>query len=256
MAIKLLLPLIIVIILNLVGLLVAYKKQSDKLTDAAYSLSFLIVAIVALIEAKYRCTPFVIALVLVGIWASRLGYYLLKRVIKNKKDKRFDGIRNDLKRFGLFWVSQGLTAWILMLPILFLSTHSHKLGLLSLVGLIIWVFGFSLEALADYQKSKFKADKANKSKWIQEGIWHYSRHPNYFGEIMIWIGIYVICAGAISPVQIIISLVSPIFITVLLVFVSGIPKLEESADKKWGNNPEYMAYKKRTSILIPFPNKY
>ncbi len=121
------------------------------------------------------------------------------------------------------------------------------------VSLFEWTVGLIIETIADVQKIQFKNNPANKGKWIESGIWRYSRHPNYFGEIVVWIGVYIVAATSLPFVQAAIGLISPLFIIVLLLFVSGIPILEKSADKRWGNDPAYKKYKKRTSLLIPLP---
>jgi steroid 5-alpha reductase family enzyme len=244
------------LILNLIGFYFAYKNQSDKLTDGSYSLSFIVVAITALIIAKNRNFYFITSLLMVCVWASRIGFFLVRRVIRNKKDGRFDGIRNKPRKFLQFWLGQAVTAWLLMLPVLFETKHSHQFDVLAFVGLGVWVMGLSIESLSDYQKGRFKADNANKNKWIDSGIWHYSRHPNYFGEIIIWIGVYIFCFSALSNLQRYIGLVSPAAIIILLLFVSGVPALEKSAERKWGSNPKYREYRDKTNLIIPFYTKY
>jgi steroid 5-alpha reductase family enzyme len=255
MLINLVIALAVSLVINLLGFFIAFRKQSDKLTDAAYSISFLTIAIVSFIEAGSRDLSFIISLLIVGLWAIRLGSYLVYRVIKNGKDRRFDDIRSNAVKFCSFWLSQAAIAWLLMLPIMFETKHSHKLDLLLIIGVVVWAIGFVFESLADYQKGKFKANPKNKNRWIDEGVWHYSRHPNYFGEIMVWIGVYLVCFSALTGILRLIALVSPIIITMTLRFVSGVPPTEKSADKRWGDKPDYIAYKKRTNLIIPFYNK-
>jgi steroid 5-alpha reductase family enzyme len=126
----------------------------------------------------------------------------------------------------------------------------RTLGLIAYLGIIIWATGLVIETIADAQKFMFNNDPEKKGRWIDEGLWHYSRHPNYFGEILCWIGIYVY---AFYPEfeQGLVGLISPLFIILLLLFISGIPLLEKASDEKWGHNHEYKKYKRTTSVLIP-----
>ena len=123
-----------------------------------------------------------------------------------------------------------------------------------LVGTLIWILGFSIEVIADNQKSKFRSNPDNKDKFITTGIWSWSRHPNYFGEILLWIGITVIAFPVLQGWQFI-TLISPIFIIILLTQISGVRLLELRGKKKWGDNEEYKNYIKNTSVLIPLPPK-
>jgi len=246
----------IVLGINLLGFLIAYKSKSDKLTDISYAVSFISIGLFDLLRAKYINLYVIVGVWLVWIWALRIGTYLLMRVIENKKDRRFDGVRENFKKFGMFWLGQAIAAWVLMIPLSFSVGHIATIKTLPLVGILIWIIGLSIESLSDYQKSKFKSDPTNKGKWIDSGLWHYSRHPNYFGEILVWISIYTYTFSANTTTERLIGLISPVFIALLLILVSGIPPLEQSADKRWGDKPEYKRYKTRTSILIPFFNKH
>jgi steroid 5-alpha reductase family enzyme len=191
--------------------------------------------------------------IMIALWSLRLGGFLFIRIQKMKKDKRFDGMRESFTKFIKFWLLQGLTVWIILIPtILFLATNRDEV---IIIGAIIWLIGLIIETIADAQKYKFKQNKKNKDKFIQEGIWKYSRHPNYFGEILCWIGIYIYVFPALTITNKIIGLISPIFIIALLMFVSGVPLLEKYADKKWGHQKDYKEYKRKTSLLIPLPQK-
>jgi steroid 5-alpha reductase family enzyme len=128
----------------------------------------------------------------------------------------------------------------------------RDLGIFALVGFLLWILGFGIEVIADRQKSKFRADPQNAGKFINTGLWSWSRHPNYFGEILLWIGVAVITIPVLSGWQWL-TLISPIFVAILLTRVSGIPILESLADEKWGGQAEYENYKGKTSLLIPKP---
>ena len=123
-----------------------------------------------------------------------------------------------------------------------------------MIGFLVWLFGFGVEVIADSQKSAFNANSANKDKFIRSGLWSWSRHPNYFGEIVLWIGVMIIAMPILQGWQWA-TLISPIFIIILLTRISGVPMLEKRADEKWGGQPEYEAYKANTSVLIPMPPK-
>lgn len=239
--------------INLVLFLFAFRLQSDKLTDISYALSFLAIDLVSLMySGDYDVFSWVI-FTMVALWAIRIGGFLLLRVLQVGKDRRFDGIRNKFVKFGKFWLAQALTAWVLMLPVSIALYRGGEVALLVILGLIIWLASLLIEAVADYQKFAFKLDKNNKGKWIETGLWKYARHPNYFGEIMVWSGIYVSCFGALNGVERLIGVTSPLLITFVLLFVSGVPPLEKSADQRWGDLKAYQDYKRRTRLLIPLP---
>lgn len=241
--------------LNLVLFLLAYKLQSDKLTDISYALSFLTIDVISLMHARNLGVFSWIVFLMVAVWAVRIGGFLLMRVLKVGKDRRFDGMRESFTRFGKFWLGQAMTAWILMLPVTIAFYRGGRMNPLVYAGLIIWIIGFVTESIADYQKFAFKQDPANKNLWIQSGVWRYSRHPNYFGEIAVWVGIYVACFEALNGPQKIIGLASPLLIALLLLFVSGVPMLEKAADKRWGHLKAYRTYRSNTRLLIPLPKK-
>ena len=248
---ELMLYLGIVLGLNIMLFLVAYGLRSDKLTDISYALSFLALDIAIIYKSNRHYSYGLILFLMVALWAIRIGGFLLIRVLRVGKDRRFDDMRDSFTRFGKFWIGQAVTAWILMLPVALAQYRGGKLTTLALLGLIVWALGLIIEAIADYQKYVFKQSSDNKNKWIQTGIWKYARHPNYLGEILTWVGIYIYCFEALNLAEKILGLSSPGLIAALLLFVSGVPLLEKSADKRWGTLPEYQAYKARTRLLIP-----
>lgn len=186
------------------------------------------------------------------IWAIRLGTFLFRRIHKAGKDSRFDEIKPSLFRFLNVWSIQGL--WVTFTSAAALAaittTTRKELGLFALIGFLTWAFGFVFEVIADAQKSLFRADPDNEGSFIRTGLWARSRHPNYFGEIMLWIGVAIIAVPILRGWQWV-TLISPLFVTLLLTRVSGIPLLEKRADEKWGGQDEYEAYKERTPELIP-----
>jgi steroid 5-alpha reductase family enzyme len=232
----------------------AASFKTDKLTDLSYSLSFALLTILLVLVNRAFAPVQLLAAAFVLIWAARLGAYLLTRILKMGKDERFDDKRGDLLKFLAFWALQAISVWAIMLPVtVILSMPSPALlGAVSLAGAALWLIGFAIETASDAQKYAFRNDPRNKGRWIQSGLWKYSRHPNYFGEVLMWWGIFVLAVPSFSS-ETFYAVLGPIFITVLILFVSGIPLLEKSAERKHGKNPEYQAYKRRTSIFIPMP---
>ena len=248
--------LIVTLIINFLLFFVAFKRQSDKLTDFAYSLSFIIVTLYVLLVTSQHSLPLVIMSLMVIAWALRLGIFLVYRIRKSGKDARFDGIRSHFGQFLKFWLGQGVVAWFLLLPLLFVALNDKAaISPLFWVGCIIWLIGVSVESVADIQKYRFNQNPKNKGTWIDSGVWKYSRHPNYFGEICVWVGMYVAAFASLTVLERVIGVASPVAIAISLLFISGIPILEKSADKRWGGQKAYQAYKRRTSILIPLWRK-
>ncbi|KYK26044.1 hypothetical protein AYK26_01190 [Euryarchaeota archaeon SM23-78] len=192
------------------------------------------------------------------IWGLRLALFLFKRIRKIKKDARFDKIRGSFVKFSGFWLMQGVSVWLILLPtLIYLNSEVKEIGLVSFIGFLIWMTGLLIESTADKQKFAFKNNLKNKGKWIENGLWKYSRHPNYFGEMLCWIGIYIYCLPTLSAslLNTLVGLVSPLYIIFILRFVTGVPKLEKHADTKYGRNKKYQEYKKRTSMIILWPRR-
>jgi len=230
----------------------AYLTQSERFFDLIGSITYITVVVVAFVLSPSVDGRSILLLALVVIWAGRLGSFLFRRVLKAGKDARFDDIKVSFFRFLMTWTLQGL--WVTFTAaaaLAAITTGTRKeLGLFALIGFLVWLLGFGLEAVADAQKNRFRADPANKGKFIQDGLWARSRHPNYFGEIVIWIGVAIIALPVLRGWQFV-TLISPVFVTLLLTRISGVPMLERRADEKWGRQEEYQAYKARTPVLIP-----
>lgn len=196
----------------------------------------------------------VLLLVVVVIWATRLGTFLFGRVLKQGRDDRFDEIKLSFTSFLLTWTLQGL--WVTFTAAAALSaitsTHPRELGWPALVGLLVWALGYFIELVADVQKSAFRANPDNKDAFIRTGLWAWSRHPNYFGEIVLWLGVALIALPALKGWALL-TLISPLWVTIQLTVISGVPMLERKADKKWGGQTDYEAYKANTPVLIPRP---
>jgi steroid 5-alpha reductase family enzyme/tryptophan-rich sensory protein len=244
---ELLIAFIISIAIQIVMFIPAFIFQTDKLTDISYGISFIALT---LFFFRNFSLPNVLIATMIILWGLRLSIFLFIRINKIKKDKRFDGMRDNFFKFLGFWLLQGVSVFaIMMSALLFLSSNTSRF---SLIGMVIWGLGLLLESIADLQKYNFKNNPKNKGKFISSGIWKYSRHPNYFGEILCWVGIYIFAFPAFSIGHRIIALISPLFIVILLLFASGIPILEKKAHEKWGKDMKYIEYKKKTPILVPF----
>lgn len=229
----------------------SFLRQTEKFFDLTGSLTYISVTFLIFFFSPVKDARSFLLLALALTWAARLGIFLFRRIHKAGKDDRFDDLKPSFFRFLNVWTIQGLwvsftaaAAWVAMA-----SANRVALDVFAVVGFLVWVAGFVIEVVADAQKSRFNADPANKGKFIQSGLWSRSRHPNYFGEILLWVGVAIIALPVLQGWQWV-ALISPVFVTVLLTRISGIPLLEQKADKKWGGQPGYQEYKKKTPVLI------
>jgi steroid 5-alpha reductase family enzyme len=230
----------------------AYWRQTEKFFDLTGSLTYITLSTLALLLSAEVDGRAILVWALVLIWAARLGTFLFRRIKREGKDDRFDEIKPSFIRFLNVWTIQALwVTFTLIAALITITTANRKeLDLFALLGLLVWVFGFSMEAIADLQKSRFNADPKNQGQFIRTGLWSRSRHPNYFGEITLWIGVMIIALPVLQGWQWV-ALISPVFVTLLLTRVSGVPLLEKKADEKWGGQEDYETYKKTTPVLIP-----
>jgi len=245
---------LIAVVLNLVVFVFAFRKQTDHFTDFTYSLTFVLVAVFSFLQTDIRDLSKIILLVLVISWAVRLGAYLFSRIKSIGVDHRFDEMRPVWYRYIGFWILQGTSVWLIATPfIIALSSNASfpKLNWVQYLGLALWLFGFLLESIADYQKSKFRSDSKNDGQFMASGLFSIVRYPNYLGEMLVWIGIFVFCIPYLSGLEWI-SVLSPLWIIVLLLFISGIPYLKKQSEKRYGHLAAYQTYKQNTKKLIPF----
>ena len=230
----------------------SYLLQTERYYDITGTATFVLVSACALYSVAQPTIYQWLLGSMVVIWALRLGSFLFLRIHNDGKDDRFDEIKKDKYRFFVTWTVQGL--WVLITSgaaiTAIISANKAEFGWMSALGCLIWLCGFSIEVIADSQKRKFKREKHNAQPFISDGLWHYSRHPNYFGEIVLWVGVALVALPALSGWQYLV-LTSPLFVVVLLTKISGIPMLEAKANKKWSDNKAYQAYKARTPALIP-----
>ena len=229
----------------------AFIFQTEKFYDLTGSITYLTTVFTALyITDSGNISDYVIVSC-VAIWAIRLGSFLFMRIHKAGEDRRFRDIKPNFTRFFMTWTLQGM--WVSMCLLCVLTALSSYSGIIVnnifYIGLMIFISGFIIEVLADHQKTVFRKDLKNKDKFISTGLWSYSRHPNYFGEILLWLGIAVMSFSSLEGFQYF-TLISPIFVYILLVYISGIRMLENQANKKWGHLDSYKEYLKNTPRLF------
>jgi steroid 5-alpha reductase family enzyme len=233
----------------------AYVFQTEKFYDLTGSLTYLSVIWYSLAVSSDQFTNLnggnIAIVLLISLWAIRLGSFLFMRIHHDGEDKRFRSIKPSASQFFMTWTLQGL--WVSLCSMCALTAISSESGVvvntLFYIGLVLFIYGFSIEIIADKQKSKFRSIPENRDRFITSGLWAKSRHPNYFGEIVLWTGIACISFSSLQGLQYL-TLISPIFTYMLLVYVSGVRMLEDRADKKWGNNQTYIKYKDETSRLL------
>ena len=229
----------------------AYLRQTEKFYDLTGSITYISCVLLALLLAEHMDNRSLLLTAFILFWAVRLGSFLFARIHQDGSDSRFDAIKPNPLRFFVTWSLQGL--WVLLTAGAALAAMSAReavpLTAVDVIGALLWLTGFIVEVIADRQKRQFR-NTAGAGEFIQSGLWSRSRHPNYFGEILLWFGIAVLAYPALQGWQLV-TLISPLFVYLLLTRVSGVPLLEKKADKKWGGQEEYEAYKARTPVLFP-----
>jgi steroid 5-alpha reductase family enzyme len=247
---------LIAFIIQWIAFIPAYAFQTEKFYDLTGTLTYLSVSWYALYMSSDKFTNLngasIAIVLLISIWAIRLGSFLFSRIHKDGEDKRFRTIKPSATQFFMTWTLQGL--WVSLCSMCALTAISSESGVVVnafyYLGIGLFIYGFYTEVKADNEKSKFRSLPENREKFITTGLWAKSRHPNYFGEIVLWTAIAVISLPSLSGLQYI-TLISPIFTYVLLVHVSGVRMLEARGQKQWGHLEEYKAYQKSTPMLFP-----
>ena len=242
-------------VIHWIAYIPAYMFQTEKFYDLTGSVTYLsVVWFVFLSTYKSISLNFgnLILVLLISIWTIRLGLFLFMRIHKAGEDKRFRTIKTSASQFFMTFTISGL--WVTLCSMCALVAISSPEGLvmnaLTYVGIILFIIGFGIEIVADNQKTAFRSIEANKDSFITSGLWSKSRHPNYFGEVLLWFAIAVISFSSLEGLQLI-TLISPVFTYILLVYVSGVRMLEDMNDKKWADNEQYKSYKKNTPMLFP-----
>lgn len=246
--------------INWIAFIPANINKTEHFYDLTGSLTYLtvIALAVALSGASNAIGEMSLRALLVAsmvvIWACRLGIFLFTRIRRDGKDDRFDEIKINPIRFFLTWTLQGL--WVVLTAACALAIitggDQARMGVVGWFGAFVWLSGFIIEVVADKQKSAFKKDPANAGKFISNGLWSWSRHPNYFGEMLLWFGVAVMAVPVLHDWQWV-CLISPMFVYALIAHVSGVNQLEAKADRKWGEDPAYLVYKRNTSELVLRP---
>jgi steroid 5-alpha reductase family enzyme len=224
---------------------------TERFYDLVGSITYIGTAILATTMSGRFDVRGLLLLGMVAVWAVRLGSFLFRRVLRAGKDDRFAEIKRSFLRFLLAWTLQGLWVSFTVGAALaaITSTYAARFGITGWIGCAVWLLGFGIEAIADEQKRRFRAEPTNRGRFIRSGLWAWSRHPNYFGEIVLWLGVAIVAAPVLRGWQWV-TVLSPVFVAILLTRVSGIPILEKRADERWGGQPDYESYKRRTPVLI------
>lgn len=248
--------LILLLIFFSLVFLIAQSKKNNGLVDIAWGLGFVIVAVYSFFASDFRTERAALVTILVTLWGVRLAYYLFRRNWNSQEDYRYVNMRKRwgtkfvyLKMFLNVYILQLVLLFIIAQPILLINTSANEgLVLLDYIGLALWIVGYFFEVVGDYQLKKFKSKQENKGKLMKDGLWKYTRHPNYFGESVMWWGIFLIVLSLPNGW---VTFYSPLIITLLLLFVSGVPLLE----KRFKDHPDFKDYASRTSKFIPMPPK-
>lgn len=235
--------------------LYALRIKNNSVADIAWGLGFILVALETLVLNSLYLPQQILATTLVIIWGTRLSSHIYMRNRNKPEDARYAAWRAQwgqhvvIRSYLQIFMLQGFILLLISAPIVLINTsNTGAITLYTIIGMLVWIIGFVFESVADYQLRQFLLNPANRGKIMKSGLWHYSRHPNYFGETLMWWGIFII---ALSVPYGYFTIVSPIMITYLLLYVSGVPLLEN----KMRNNPEFQQYMKETSVFIPWSSK-
>jgi steroid 5-alpha reductase family enzyme len=250
----LLLTLGVSLLVQAVFFVFAATLRTDKVTDLSYGLTFILLALVLLLGSRTPSAAEVVLALMVVTWGVRLAGYLLYRIVQMGRDRRFDGIRERFGSFAKFWIFQGIAVWVIMLPVTLWFGRPGPWSGLMFFGACAWLAGLVIETVADVQKFRRKSDAAGRARWVDTGLWRVSRHPNYFGELLCWWSVFLFVAGDLGW-WVWLGAAGPVAITVIILFATGLPPLERSADIKWGGDPDYQDYRRSTSVLIPWPRR-
>jgi len=245
---------LIIFLIHLLVFIPSYYYQTEKFFDLTGTISYVSSVLFIFFKSNTVESINLGSLVLstfIIIWSLRLGTFLFLRIKKAGKDRRFNQIKKSFSWFFMTFSISGM--WVTICSICALTGVANGIifSSITIIGIVIFLIGFTIEIIADSQKTKFRAKDGNKDKFISSGLWKYSRHPNYLGEIILWLGISLISLSSLEGFQYV-TLISPIFTYLLLVNVSGINLLEKSGDKKWGKLESYKKYKEKTPRLIWF----
>jgi steroid 5-alpha reductase family enzyme len=230
------------------------KKRND-IADVAWGLGFILMTWTSFFLSNLSYDRGILVGILVTIWGLRLSWHIYSRNKGKTEDYRYLAWRKEwgnlfyLRSYFQVYFLQGIFLFLIILPVLIINKYTGSaIGILDIAGVLVWLVGFFFESVGDKQLSKFISDPLNKGKIMQSGLWAYTRHPNYFGEVLGWWGIWLIALGVSGGW---LGILGPITITFLILKVSGIPLLE----KKMEENPEFIEYKRKVSMFVPLPRK-
>ena len=244
--------LIIAVLLQVFFFLPSFLLKTEKYYDLVGSLTYITTISLAYFSVENKTMIDTIIYFYVMVWASRLGIYLFRRVRNDGKDVRFEKAKRHFFWFLQYWMGQAL--WVSLTAcaaiIAILSAEEDTLPVLAIVGMVLWISGFTIESISDYQKRVFRKENNPSESFIHTGFWARSRHPNYFGEITLWTGIAVIALNTLNGIEYV-TLISPVFVYILLTRMSGVNLLERIADERYGHLEEYQRYKRNTPVLVP-----
>uniref|UniRef100_H2Z7C9 Uncharacterized protein n=1 Tax=Ciona savignyi TaxID=51511 RepID=H2Z7C9_CIOSA len=243
-------------VIQLVGFTVAFSLQTEKFYDLTGSCTFILMAQASLRWRTKQHFRRMLLSTMVTVWAARLGIFLFYRVVTEGGDKRFTKVKTKPVVFLLYWMVQGVWILVTSAPMLIVNSEKQNAPINSrdYIGFAIWIFGLLFEVTADFQKLLFRSNPDNAGNFINTGLWSISRHPNYFGEILLWVGIFIIASSDLYGWKWI-CILSPAFVYYLLNYVSGIPLLERSGLKRYGDMPAYKNYINNVPVLVPFIGK-
>lgn len=253
---------LISMIINLLVFVPAYIYQTEKFYDLTGSITYLTCTWYSFVAGSYDSASntlvysvrSLVVSCMVTVWALRLGYFLFRRVLRDGKDGRFDDIKPKFYLYLMTWALQGLWVFLTAFCAFIINTSQQPAEFLvtDYIGFAVWLICFGIEVVADHQKSAWRAKPENKGKFIDVGLWYYSRHPNYFGEVTLWLGIFIIASGFLVDTQWV-AVIAPIFEFCLIYFVSGVNKLEKRSDEKFGALEDYKEYKRTTNVFFIVP---
>ena len=234
----------------------SYAFKTEHYFDLTGSLSYITTVAAAIVLNPSLDLRDLIICAMITVWALRLGSFLFWRIKRDGQDKRFIVMKTKFTWFLMTWTIGGL--WVLVTMAAGLaaltSNITAELGLISYLGIALWLFGFIVEVTADNQKTEFRKNPDNRNRFITTGVWSWSQHANYFGEITLWFGLALVALPVLSGWQLA-TLISPVFVYFLLTKVSGIPLLDRLAKQKWGTDSDYLSYTQATSKLLLWPPK-
>lgn len=233
---------------------VAAIYKTEKFYDLTGSISFITVGLFSLTNAGHYHARQIGVTMMVLLWTVRLGSFLFLRTMITGGDSRFEEAKTKPGLFFVYWTVQAVWVWVCSLPLILENASVRNPGVnwSDVIGIMLYTTGFLVEAVADLQKFFFKKNPENKGRFVDVGLWKYARYPQYFGEILLWWGIFATAAAGLHGWEFV-AIISPLFVMLLTLYVSGIPIQEKQAKERWGDSQEYMDYRRKTNFLVPLP---